>query len=391
MPPNYDVAIVGGGFAGLAIAWRLAQRGVSVLLLEANALGSGTSGACAGRAQLSESHRGLHLDLVLAGLAQLSTLEAELEADFEWRWLGNLMLIDRPAHWEWWTEQVAHLQQRGVAAAMLDQPALAEAEPLLNSHKFMGAAWCREGHLNPHKLCHALARAARRHGAELRSHSPVIGFERTGQRITAIHTPGERVFADTVLVTAGAWTAELLAMAGIRLPVQFTHAEALISEPLPPLLHHHLGLADFYETIHTAPQAVSIGLAQQKSGTLLITEAVEMTPEIHRRNSGWGLPAIARELLALFPALANVRITRAWAAPSPFLPDEHPAIGWAPGMDNLFVATCFHLTITTIPRLSQLIAGLILGETVEPGLAAFAPDRFFEESSRTDTKNSPSP
>jgi glycine/D-amino acid oxidase-like deaminating enzyme len=367
MSTNYDVAIIGGGFAGLATAWRLAQRGASVLLLEARSLGSGTSGACAGRAQLSESHRGLHLDLVLGGLAQLETLEAELEADFEWRWLGNLMLIDRQSHWEWWADQVAHLQQRGVAAAMLDQPALAEAEPLLNSGKFMGAAWCREGHLNPHKLGHALARAARRHGAELRSHCPVIGFEAAGERITAIRTANERIFAGSVLVTAGAWTAELLALAGVRLPVQFTHAEALISEPLPPLLHHHIGLADFYETIHNAPQAVSIGVAQQKGGTLLITEAVEMTPEIHRRNSGWGIPAIARELLAMFPALAPVRISRAWAAPSPFLPDEHPAIGWVPGIDNLFVATCFHMTITTIPLLSQLIAGLMLGETLGRG------------------------
>lgn len=371
-----DVIIVGGGFAGLAVAYQLAKRGAGVLLLEANSLGSGTSGASAGRAQVSESHRGTHFELVQAGLARLETLETELEFDFEWRRLGNLMLIEHEHHWRWWTEQVAYLTDRDVPANMLDRRALQTAEPLLNAGKFLGAAWCLEGHLNPLKLCQAFARAARRYGAELRQNIPVTGFERQANRVTAVHTATERFAADAVLVTAGAWTGQVLAWAGVTLPVRFTHAEAIISEPLPPLLHNHVGLADFYETIHNQPRAVSVGVAQQKNGTLLITEAVEMSTLIHRENSDWGIAGIARDLLALFPGLAQVRIVRGWAAPSPFLPDEQPAIGRVPGLDNLFVATCFHLTITTIPVLSELIAGLVLGEAGAPALTEFSPARF---------------
>ena len=174
--------------------------------------------------------------------------------------------------------------------------------------------------------------------------------------MTTVETAQGRFSADNFVVTAGVWTGELLRQVGSHLPVQFTHAEAIISEALPPLLNNHIGLADFYETIHNAKQAVSIGIAQQQNGSLLITEAVEQTQRIHRSNSIWGIPAIAQELLALFPALADVRLLRAWASPSPFLPDEQPAIGWAPGLDNCFVATCFHNTITTIPALSQIMA-----------------------------------
>jgi glycine/D-amino acid oxidase-like deaminating enzyme len=377
---GYDVIIIGGGYAGTAIAYHIARRGLSVLLLEAHTIGSGTSGASAGRAQVSESHRGTHFELVLAGLAQLETLEQELESEFEWRRLGNLMLIERDEHWQWWSEQVAYLQARRVPADMLDQPSLQEAEPLLNAKKFLGAAWCLEGHLNPFKYCQAFAHAARRYGAVIKQHAPVTGFDRHGERITAVQIPAERFSAGVVVVTAGAWTGQVLRLAGVSLPVRFTHAEALISEPLPPLIHNHVGLADFYETIHNQAQAVSIGVAQQKYGTLLITEAVEMTPDIRRDNSFWGIPGLARDLLALFPALSTVRIVRAWAAPSPFLPDEQPAIGWLPGLDNLFVATCFQLTITTIPLLSRLIAGMIMGETVTPSLAEFSPARFGEEA-----------
>jgi glycine/D-amino acid oxidase-like deaminating enzyme len=101
-----------------------------------------------------------------------------------------------------------------------------------------------------------------------------------------------------------------------------------------------------------------------------------MSRSIHRRNSAWGIPGIARDLLALFPRLANTRITRAWAAPSPFLPDEHPAIGWVPGVANLFAATCFHLTITTIPVLSEMIATALLDDTPPPLPPEFNPARF---------------
>lgn len=379
MPSNsYDVVIIGGGYVGTVIAYQMARRSVSVLLLEAQTIGGGTSGASAGRAQVSESHRGRHFEMVLAGLAQLETLEQELEAEFEWRRLGNLMLIERENHWQWWSEQVTYLQARQVPADMLDRPALQEAEPLLNTDKFLGAAWCLEGHLNPLKYCHAFAHAARRYGAVIKQHAPVTRLDRQDARITTVGTPADRFSAGVVLVTAGAWSGQLLRLAGAWLPVQFTHAEALISERLPPLIHNHVGLADFYETIHNQAQAVSVGVAQQKCGTLLITEAVEMMPDIRHCNSAWGAPGMARDLLALFPALSRVRIVRAWAAPSPFLPDEQPAIGWLPGLDNLFVATCFHLTITTIPVLSRLIAGMIVGETVTPSLAGFSPTRFGE-------------
>ena len=376
MHDSFDVIIIGGGIAGAAIAYRLARRGASVLVLEARGMSSGTSGAAAGRAQVAESHRGQHLDWVLAGLAQLPQLGVELDFDFEWRPLGNLLLIEHEHHWWQWVDQVDYLTARGIDAEMLDQQSLRAAEPLLCANRFLGAAWCLEGHLNPMKYNRAWAVAATRHGAVIRQNAAVTGFERQGHRLVAARTADNKFSADAILVAAGAWSGNLLALAGVSLPVQFTHAEAIISEPLPPVLNHHIGLADFYDTIHNEAQAVSVGVAQQKNGTLLITEAVEMSPQIHRANSHWGPPAIAHDLLALIPALAGVRIVRSWAAPSPFLPDEHPAIGRVPGMENLFVATCFHLTVTTIPVISDLVAAQVLGDAVDSTLDEFSPARF---------------
>lgn len=377
MPAHaFDVIIVGGGFIGSAIAYQVARQGVTVLLLEAKSLGSGSSGACGGRAQVAEGHPGLHLDLVQLGLARLEQLEQELDCDFEWRRLGNIMLIRQENHWQEWTTQTTHLQSRGIPAEMLDPAALREAEPDLRTDDYLGGAWCLEGHLNPLKYCWAFGHAARRHGAVLHSNEPVIGFDREAGRLTVVRTGQGTYSAGIVLVAAGAWSGKVLDMAGACLPVRSTNAEAMVSEPLPPLLKHHVGMADFYETIHNQPRAVSLGVLQMMNGTLYISESVEMTDAIRVQTSLWGPPGIAAELLRLAPMLEEVRVMRAWTGQSPFLPDSQPAVGWMPEIENLFVATCFHLTITTTPILAELIAAMVLGQPAALALDTFNPARF---------------
>lgn len=371
-----DILIIGGGLGGIALAYTLARRGISVLLLEAESIGSGTTAACAGRAQLADSPPGAYLDLVLSGLARLETLSAELDCDLEWEHPGHLTLLRTEAEWQMWSTQVAALRAQGVPAALLDQATLREAEPLLETAGLLGAAYAPEGHLNPFKLCLGLARAAERHGATLRRQTPVTGFERTGARVTAVLTPAGRFTASTIIVAAGAWTGTLLAPAGLELPIRYTHAEAAVSEPLPPVLHHHVGLAGFYETVHTGAQSLAFGVGQHRNGTLVISNAIQQATTIDRQSTAWGLPALATALRTHFPSLRGVRLIRTWAAPSPFLPDALPALGPLPGLENLWVAAGFHLIVPTALPLSDLLAGALLTGTLPPALAPFSPARF---------------
>ena len=377
MTNHYNVILIGGGMLGLATAYHLARRGARALVLEAGELGGGFSGACTGRAQVAEGHLDLlNLRLIREGLARLESLEQELAFSFEWRRIGFLALINSQHLWDEWTGRVAQLTAAGIPTEMLDQAALRAAEPYLNADGFLGAAYALEGLLNPFRFCAAYAGAARRHGAQLLPRTPVTGMRLAGRRVVAVEAGTERFEADQVAVMCGAWTAPIVRLAGVELPIGHTHAEAFVTEPVALPLNNTIELASFYETIHGKERAVSVGFSRDSHGSLVVTEAVFRTAELHRRSSAWGLAGMADDLLRLYPALAGVRVVRGWAIPTPFSPDDEPLVGWAPGLDNLFVAAGFMETITTVPLICDWMAGMILGETPPADLGLFSPGRF---------------
>ncbi len=374
---TFDVIVIGGGMAGASITYQLARLGAKTLLLEKNDLGSGSSAACAGRVQVSEAQPGLNLRLVQMGLDCWAGLEEELDLDLGWGRHGNLLLIDTEARWAEWSRRTEWFKGLGLKVQMVDLADIRRIEPGLNSNGYLGGVYdLEEGHCDPFRFVFGYARQARRYGAQIRQHCPVVGLETRGNRLVAVKTPAETFGAAQVVLATGAWAPKIGRMIGLDIPMEHTHAEAIITEKSRPLVHSHIGLANFYETIHSSPQAVSVGFRQHTNGTILVTEAVDATRTFARKNTAWGPVAIARELLALFPGLSQVRVVRSWARPTPFSADEAPLIGPAPGRDNLYLALYFHLSLTTLPAVSALIAAELLGQSSEPSLAPFSPARF---------------
>ena len=374
--PTWDVVVIGGGMIGLAIAYHLSRRQARVLLLERGDLVQAASGANAGRAQTMEAHFGLNLSLVKRGHLCLAALDEELGYDIEWRAMGNLVLIGKERHWREWSARAEKLSAEGIATEMLPRAQVQKLEPGLVVESFLGAAFGMEANVNPFKLCWAYARAARRGGAYLCPHTPATGLVIEKGRIQAVLAGAERYTAGCVVVAAGPWTAQVTGWAGEAAPVGFHYAEAMVTEPLPSVLNHHIGLAGFYELIHTSQRATTAGVLQTSGGNILITEAVEQTEELHARSTEWGISGMAAKALQLLPWLRHVRLIRDWGVPSAVSPDEEPILGWAGSVDNMFVAGRLHLNIATLPVISDLAAAMVLGEAVEPSLEAYSPQRF---------------
>lgn len=372
----WDVIVVGSGFAGVAIAYYCARLGAQVLVLDSQELGGGSSSACAGRVQLIDSHPGEYLDLVLVGHSKLQTLGEELGVDLEWQTPGHLTLIPDEQRWQSEHQRVTELIDHGIQAEMVDTTALTTTEPFLDVNGLLGASLSPESHINPFHFWFGFFKAARKKGTVFKPFTAAIGFERHKNQIISVETPQGIVAAGAVVVAGGAWSGEILGRAGIAFPMQFTQAEALVTERVRPVLNQHISLAGFYETIHAGDHSVALGVGQHPHGTLVISNAIQSASTVDQKSSAWSLPALSTAFQKFFPRLKNIRITRTWAAPSPFLPDRRPALGWVPGIENLYVAAGFHLALPTIPVLCERVAMEIMNRVEEQLLASFRPARF---------------
>ena len=377
MTDNYDVIIIGGGMLGLSTAYQLGRLGARTLVLQADDIGGGSSAACSGRAQVAQGKLDpFNLAIIRDGIAQMDTLHEELGMGFEFRRNGFLALIDSQHYWDEWTARSQILSKAGIPTEVLDRTALQEAEPHLQINGYLGAAYAVEGQLNPFLYCWAFANAAQREGAILKPRTPVTRMHVERDQVIAVEAGGSRYSAETIAVMCGAWSAPVLQLAGADLPVRYTHAEAFVTAPVPLKFHNTVQLANFYELIHGQEQAVAVGFHQEHHGGLIVTEAVHTPAHLHTHTSAWGLAGIARDLMKLYPGLADTQILRAWGVPTPFTPDEEPLLGWVPDRSNLFCAVGFMQTITAIPIVSGWMANMITGETVPAELNAYDPARF---------------
>ncbi len=375
----FDIIIIGGGFAGSALAYQFSKNKLSTLLIESGDICSGTSAACAGRAQIFDSETPEYLNIVHQGYSKLPDLGKELEIDLEWETPGHITLYSSEKLLSDQTEKISWLRNLGLHAELLDPETTRKIEPLLDMENFIGAIYAEEGHLNPFKFCWGYISAAQKRGVIIEHHTKVNGLILDKNKVLGVQTSKQKHYGKTIVLATGAWSASFLRPYGIDIPISFTKAEAMVSEPLPRIFNHHIGTSGFYESVHGDNRSVTLGLGQHKNGCLLISNAIQPAQEIHRESSAWGMPTINQQMTQFFPSLSEIRIVRTWSAPSPFSEDFHPVVGWLPQYDNLYLASAFHLAIPTIPIMSEKIADHILGRNQEPTkkfLEPFSPQRF---------------
>ncbi|PKO04298.1 MAG: hypothetical protein CVU41_17890 [Chloroflexi bacterium HGW-Chloroflexi-3] len=376
----YDVIIIGGGFAGCGLAYHLSRANINTLLLESNHICSGTSSACAGRAQIFDSETPEYLRIVHQGYSMLPQLGEELDIDLEWELPGHITLYYSQEQLSAHQSKIDWMRKIGLSAEFVPSAEISKLESALNPMNCVGAILAQEGHLNPFKFCWGYLQSAKRLGATIKCRSKVERFIKEGNKIVGVETTNQSYYGKNIILATGAWTGFLTSKIDAPLPIFFTKAEAMVSEPLPKTVNHHIGTSGFYDSVHGNNQLVTLGVGQHRNGCLLISNAIQPATAIDRSSSAWGMPAITQKLSEFFPILKQIRITRTWSAPSPFSKDYQPIIGWLPHFENIYIASAFHLAIPTIPVFTKLIADHIQGQNqieVSEYLEPFSPDRFF--------------
>lgn len=365
-----DVVVIGAGVSGTSIAFRLAQQGRSVIIVERGAPGSGASGACDKAIFLQSKRPGVHMELALVSRQMYDSLGAELDADIEFQNDGGMVVIENERHHEFMLAFVEKQRRAGITVSLIDGDEARSRQPLLAPH-IIGASFSPDdAEVNPLALNAALFRAAARHGAVIQTHCEVTAINHEGGRVTSVDTSKGRILTELVINAAGPYAAHIGDLAGVNVPVQPRRGTILISEPIAAVVHGSLvcsqyiaakHLTEVDSTVPVPPFGIGLSLGQTKSGNLLIGGSREFAG-FNKIPSPEVVPEIARHTARIAPAIASVRIIRSMTGFRPYTGDGLPIIDYAPALEGYVIAAGHEGDgLALAPVTGQLVSDLLAG------------------------------
>lgn len=347
-----DVAVVGGGIIGSAIAWRLAQAGVTVTVYDRDDVGMASTVAAGLLAPVTEAgfgETGL-LDLLVAAARMWPSFAAELDefTDVAYRRCGTLLVGIDAADQADIGRYEAFYRQLGLDARPLTADECQRAEPLLSPRVRAGLYASGDHQVNPRKVVTALAEAAAAAGV---------------RRVTADVSDLAEIDAGRVVLAAGSWSGALA-----RLPVRPVHGQVvrLLGRPRTPGLRQCVRAINRGRPVYIVPRV---------DGEVVIGAS--------SREAGYDTAAIAgdtvtllRDAIDVVPELAEYHLAETNVGLRPGTPDNAPLLGPI-GQGRVVAATGHYRNgVLMAPITAGLITGYLLDGTVPAVMEPFSVDRF---------------
>ena len=366
MATTTDVVVIGGGVIGTAVAYHLAGHKVRTWLVDKAQPGQEASAAAAGMlaATSGGSKRGPMYQLKRASQALYPALVRELEErtgiDIEYQTPGIFEILLTEADEQRYRRLYELRAEQGHAVSWLSAEAARRHEPSLTPALRAAVHFAADHHLHNGKLARAWAEAARQRGVSLHPGTTVTEARIRNGRVSEVRVGDDWVSADSVVIAAGSWSAQVGELFELRIPVRPAKGQMLAIRANH--LRHVIASDDRY-------------LVPRKNGEVILGSTVEFTGydkdvtlEAVRRLAEWADGVV--------PGIGKAPLSRCWAGLRPYSPTRRPILGRAPGLENVVLATGHHRNgILLAPITGQLISELITtghtGLSLEPfGLPA---------------------
>ena len=346
---SYDAVIIGGGGHGLATAYFLAKdHGMkNIAVLERGAIGQGNSGRNT-QVVRSDYYHLASSRFFERSLRLYEGLSRELNYNIMLSQRGKVSLAHSPHEMEVLRRTVNAIRLNGVDSEIVTPRELAKLEPMLNfasRYPIEGAAVQWRGGISRHDaVVWAFARAAGKLGVET-TQGPVA-------------TP-------RVLMAVAGHSSVLAQKAGLRLPIHSTGLQAMVTEPVKPLIDTVLVSA-----------AIHMYVSQTGRGEVVIGGGAEVFNSYAQRG---GLPvfeANAQAAVELFPCLSRLRVMRQWAGTADITPDTSPIMGLTP-VAGLYISGGWGTGgYKAIPAGGETMAWTLANDRPHELIAGFGLDRF---------------
>jgi sarcosine oxidase subunit beta len=374
LPARARVVIVGGGVIGVSIAFHLAEAGVTdVLLLEAHALGSGSTCKAAGgvRAQFSDR---VNIELGVRSLEAFRDFGSRPGGQIDLHEVGYLFLLDDAATVNAFEQNIALQNELGVPSRLISPAEAGQLSPLISTAGLLAAAYCpSDGHCTPESVVLGYATAARALGARLVTNTAVTGIEMTGD-VFHVQAGEQVVETETVICASGAWSAETGNWVGARLPVTPLRRQIVVTEPIESLPPELPMTIDFSTSLyfHREGQGLLVGMSdpEEKPGFRL------------SRSDDW-LPRLSSAMSRRAPRLADYGIASGWAGLYEVTPDHNGLIGETAPAGRFLYATGFSgHGFLMAPAVGEVVRDVYLGRRPAVDVTPLDAGRFAANGAR---------
>ncbi|HEV7612215.1 MAG TPA: sarcosine oxidase subunit beta family protein [Steroidobacteraceae bacterium] len=330
--PKYDVIIVGGGGHGLAAAYYLAKnhRVTNVAVIERGWIGGGNTGRNTTIVRSNylypESARLYDFSLQLyEGLSQALNFNIMLSQR------GLIMLAHSRHDLDAMSRWANAMRMNGIAAELLTREQVGALAPALDLSPrarlpvLGGFTQRRAGTARHDAVAWGYARAASALGVDIIQNCEVVEFIKENGRAVGVNTTRGRIHAERVGIAAAGHSSVLAKLAGFRLPVTSYALQAMVSEPIKPLL----------DTVILSP-GTGAYISQSDKGEIVMGAMLDLFPSYAQRGSFAVKQAIIAATLELFPSFSRLNLMRQWAGIVDVVHDSSPIIGPTP-IPNLYI------------------------------------------------------
>ncbi len=372
LKPSYDAVIVGGGGHGLATAYYLAKehKMTNIAVLEKGWLGGGNTG------RNTTIVRANYLQDESTGIyAHALKLWPGLSKELNYNVMFSPRGVMHMAHTEGDLKEIARRHNanrlQGVTLEFLTRKQVKEFCPIINispnvRYPVLGASLQRNAGVARHDaVAWGYARGADARGVNIIQNCEVTGFDIENGEIQGVRTTRGNIITSKVgCVTAG-HSSVLADMAGLRLPIESHPLQALVSEPLKPIMNTVL----MSNTVH-------VYLSQSDKGELVIGAGADLYNSYAQRGAFNVIEHQMGALTELFPIFSRVRMMRSWGGIVDICPDASPLLTKTPIKGLYFNCGWGTGGFKATPGSGHVFAHMIAKDDPHPIAAPFSLSRF---------------
>jgi glycine oxidase len=381
MTETSDVAVVGGGIIGTAVAWACARRGHSVTVLDPDPRRGAWRAAAGMLAPVTEltwtesDHLTLHVAAARRYPSFLTEIAEDTTLDTGYRESGTLAVAWDTADLAALRDLHALMRRLGVAAELLTGADLRAAEPSLVPGLPGGLLAGDDHQVDPRRLHAALVAAGAAHGVQRRAAAARV-VSVGGDRVDRIELgDGSSVTAGVVVLAAGSWSAEAADGALPALPVRPVKGQTVRLRVRGTSLRRVVRGTVAGSPVYVVPRS---------DGQVIVGASVEEAGFDTAARAG-AVYELLRDAQTLLPELGEADLEEVCVGLRPGSPDNAPLVGRSE-IDGLVVATGHYRNgVLLAPTTADAVADVVDGKPVSGVLAPFDPNRFaraagFEEN-----------